>query len=89
MIPRVQQLISVFWPSFLIAGLGTILYFAAIDPSEMVSPAWFANLGRLEAYTVGFLFLWVLMVMACFLTCYFQTPEDKICAKAPRCADRV
>ncbi len=88
-IPRAQQLISIFWPSFLVAGLGTIIFFAAIDPQEMVSPAWFVNLGRLEAYTVGFLFFWVLMAGACFLSCYFQSPEGRICASAPTCPDRT
>ena len=71
------------------AGLGTIIFFTAIDPREMVSPSWFANLGRLEAYTIGFLFFWVLMAGACFLTCYFQKPEDRICASAPTCPDRT
>ncbi len=88
-IPRAQQLVSIFWPSFLVAGLGTIIFFTAIDPREMVSPAWFVNLGRLEAYTVGFLFFWVLMAVACFLSCYFQSPEDRICASAPTCPDRT
>ncbi len=88
-IPRAQKLISIFWPSFLIAGLGTMLFFVVIDPREMISPAWFVNLGRLEAYTVGFLFFWVLMAMACFLTCYFQEPEDRICSQAPTCPDRT
>ncbi len=88
-IPRAQKLISIFWPSFLVAGLGTILFFVAIDPREMLSPPWFANLGRLEAYTVGFLFFWVLMALACFLTCYFQEPEDRICVQAPTCPDRT
>lgn len=87
MIPRVQKLISVFWPSFVVAGLGTIVIFATLDPDEILSPVWLANLNRTEIYTVGFLFLWVLGIMSCFLTCYFQTPEDRICAKAPYCDD--
>jgi len=87
MIPRFQKLITVFWPSFLMAGLGTILFFTAIDPGELISPAWLTRLTRLEIYTLGFLFLWVLGIMACFLTCYFQSPQDKICMKAPYCKD--
>ncbi len=82
-------MISIFWPSFLMAGIGSIIFFTAIDPQEMISPAWVANLGRLEAYTIGFLFFWVLMAVACFLTCYFQNPEDRICAKAPICPERT
>lgn len=87
MIPKVQKQISVFWPSFVIAGLGTIIIFTTLDPREILSPAWLSNLSRLEIYTIGFLFLWVLGIMACFLTCYFQIPEDRICAKAPYCKD--
>jgi len=87
MISRTQKLISIFWPSFLVAGLGTILFFTAVDPDEMISPAWFVDLSRLEIYTIGFLFLWVLGIMACYLTCYFQKPEDRICVKAPYCED--
>ncbi|MEE9448062.1 MAG: hypothetical protein V3V09_08885 [Arenicellales bacterium] len=81
MIPKVQKLISIFWPSFIMAGVATMVYFTAVDPHEMVSPAWFVNLERLEAYTVGFLFFWALTASACMLTCYFQKPEDRICAK--------
>ena len=82
MIPLSQRLISIFWPSFLVAGLGTILFFVAIDPAQMSGPSWFVSLSRLEAYTLGFLFLWVLTAMACVLTCYFQKPEERVCAQS-------
>ena len=81
MITRVQRLIYIFWPSFLMAAIGSIILFSAIDPGELSSPGWMSNLSRLEAYTVGFLFLWVLTALACVLTCYFQTPEDRICSR--------
>lgn len=80
MIPKVQQLISIFWPSFIMAGLGSILFFVVIDPMEMVGSSWFANLDRLGVYTVGFLFFWLLTACSCMLTCYFQKPEDRICS---------
>lgn len=78
-IPRVQKIISVFWPSFIVAGIANALVFTAIDPLEMPSPSWFVNLDRYEAYTVGFLFFWAIIACACFLTCYFQRPEDRVC----------
>lgn len=80
MIPRAQQLVSIFWPSFIIAGFGVMIAFTLIDPNDIISPAWFVQLDRLEAYTVGFLFLWVLTSCACALTCYFQKPEHRICS---------
>lgn len=78
MIPKSQRLIAVFWPSFIMAGLGAILFFTAIDPGEMMGPSWLMGLDRLEVYTAGFLFFWVLTICACLLTCYFQRPEDSI-----------
>ena len=89
MIPLSQRLISIFWPSFLVAGLGTILLFVAIDPAQMTGPAWLVSLSRLEVYTLGFLFFWVLMALACFLTCYFQKPEERICAQTGDCDDQA
>lgn len=77
-IPRVQKLVAIFWPSFIVAGIANALVFTVIDPHEIVGTSWFANLDRYEAYTVGFLFLWVATACACYLTCYFQRPEHRI-----------
>ncbi len=85
MIPKVQKLIAVFWPSFLVAGLGTILIFTTLDPDEIITPVWIADMSHMEVYTLGFLFLWVLGILACYLTCYFQTPQDRICSSTSGC----
>jgi len=75
--PKVQRIIAVFWPSFLTAGLATVLFFTAFDPQEIMLVSGYGNVSRIGGYTVGFFLLWILTASACGLTCYFQRPCDK------------
>lgn len=73
-VPRIQKIIAVLWPSFLTAGVATILFFTAFDPREFLISTRFADLSRLGAYTIGFFLFWLLTSGSCLLTCYFQKP---------------
>jgi len=73
-VPRIQRIIAVLWPSFLTAGVATILFFTAFDPREFLITTRFADLSRLGAYTIGFFLFWLLTAGSCLLTCYFQKP---------------
>ncbi len=76
-IPVAQRVIAVLWPSFLMAGVATIVFFAVFDPFELISPTWFPNLSRLGAYSVGFFLFWGLTASSCLLTCFFQRPINR------------
>jgi len=71
---KTLKVIAIFWPSFLTAGLATILCFSVFDPEMMLLDTHFANASRLGAYTSGFFSFWVLTASSCALTCYFQKP---------------
>lgn len=73
-IPKCQKTISVLWPSFLMAGLATVLFFAAFDPVTLLQETRFADTSRLGAYTVGFFLFWLLTTSSCALTCFFRKP---------------
>ncbi len=73
-IPAIQRVISVLWPSFLTAGLATVLFFAAFDPKELQLCTSLPEISRLGAYTIGFFLFWLLTASSCALTCYFQRP---------------
>lgn len=73
-VPRIQKIIAVLWPSFLTAGVATILFFTAFDPREFLLTTRYAEVSRLGAYTVGFFLFWLLTAGSCLLTCYFQKP---------------
>ena len=73
-IPRIQQFVSVLWPSFILAGLATIVTFTALDPHEIGLCLGVAGVTRIGAYTVGFFLLWLLTLCSSLLTVYFQRP---------------
>ncbi|MGD8999494.1 MAG: hypothetical protein PVF75_03695 [Granulosicoccaceae bacterium] len=73
-IPKCQKTISVLWPSFLTAGLATVLFFAAFDPEFLLQETRFADISRLAAYSCGFFLFWLLTLTSCALTCYFRKP---------------
>ena len=72
--PRIQHIISVLWPSFLMSGLATILFFTLIDPADLVIHHQSVEISRIGAYTIGFFLFWMLTAVTCALTCYFNRP---------------
>lgn len=72
--PKAQRIIAILWPSFLMAGVATVLFFTAFDPAVLLAETSFADISRLGAYTVGFFLFWLLTAASCLLTCYFQRP---------------
>ncbi|MEJ2061196.1 MAG: hypothetical protein P8Y64_12050 [Gammaproteobacteria bacterium] len=77
-IPTIQRVISVFWPSFLTAGIATILFFTAFDPDALAAAAGYPPISRLAGYSIGFFAFWLLTATSCALTCYFRKPVDQI-----------
>jgi len=72
--PLIQKFIAVLWPSFLTAGVATILFFTAFDPELILSISGYGEISRLGGYTIGFFLFWLLTSSSCALTCYFQRP---------------
>ena len=71
---RVQIAAAVLWPSFLVAGLATALFFTAFDPLELVATGGVVSLSRTGAYSLGFFAFWVLTALSSLLTLYFARP---------------
>ena len=76
-IPAVQKVIAVLWPSFLTAGVATILFFAYFDPQLLMQVSGYGEISRMGGYTIGFFLFWMLTSITCVMTCYFQRPCDK------------
>jgi hypothetical protein len=83
-IPKIQRFVAVLWPSFLTAGVATVLFFTAFDPQELGAAMGFEEVSRLEVYSVGFFLFWSLTTVSSTLTVYFQKPCDQINPKLPR-----
>ena len=70
---------AILWPSFIAGGVGTVLFFSLLDPTDLrfVGPL---ELDRKAGYTAGFFFFWALAAGSSWLTC-FLTGRDR---DAPR-----
>lgn len=92
--------ITVFWPSFIIAGVADMLFFTLFDPLQFLYEEEPVFASRLAAYTVGFFLFWLMGIGSSALTCYFQRGADDInrcpllpserpqdCPKREGCAD--
>lgn len=73
--PVVQRAVAVLWPSFLMAGVATVVFFTAFDPQQLALVAGIGEpVSRLGSYTIGFFLFWLLTLSSSVLTCYFQRP---------------
>ncbi len=77
-IPTIQKVVAVLWPSFLTAGMTTVLVFTFFDPLEVFSCVGGPELSRLGAYTVGFFFFWAVNAVACASSMYFCKPCRRV-----------
>jgi hypothetical protein len=68
---RRRDIATVTWVSFLSACAGTFVIFAVMDP-EALNDAWVLpwEMGRRLAYSLGFLFLFVVSLIASGLTVF-------------------
>lgn len=68
--PDVQKCIAVLWPSFIVSGIATILFFTAFDPHDFLH--W--EISRLGAYSLGFFMFWLMNITSSLFTLYFNLP---------------
>ncbi|MBM3386900.1 MAG: hypothetical protein FJY36_04450 [Betaproteobacteria bacterium] len=65
---RMQRMMWIAWPAFLVAGLLEILVFGLVDPEDL---QWFGHslaLSRQGIYTLAFFVFWLLAMLSSGLT---------------------
>jgi len=70
-----QRIVAILWPSFITAGIATVLFFTAFDPDIMFVDY---DISRLGAYSIGFFIFWLFGVVTCMATCYFLRPCQSV-----------
>jgi hypothetical protein len=70
-IPVIQRVVAILWPSFITAGIATILFFTAFDPMVIFVEY---DISRIGAYSCGFFLFWILGAVTAITTCFFLRP---------------
>lgn len=78
MLPRVQLLSAIFWPSFVFAGIAAAVFFSVFDPVRILGCEAAPPLGRTAAYSIGFFAFWALTVCVAMATTYYLRPVDQV-----------
>jgi len=70
-VPLIQRVIAILWPSFLMAGIATILFTTAFDPVLVFDNQ---DIGRIGLYSICFFVFWFFGAATAATTCYFLKP---------------
>lgn len=65
-----RLLMTILWPSFLVAIVAEGCFFSLFDPNELSLLDSQVDLTPIAAYTIGFFFFWAFCSLASGLTCY-------------------
>jgi hypothetical protein len=76
-VPGPYRLLAALWLTFLMAGVATTVFFAAIDPLELKACVDFPEVSRTAAYTVGFFLFWLLTASSGLLCLFFLYPRRR------------
>ena len=73
-----QAIAIVVWVSFLLAAVGTMLFFAFFDPVELAALVDDdLDIGREAGYAAGFFFFWILTAPCAALTAWLVRTAPK------------
>lgn len=68
----------ILWPSFLAACAGELLFFALVDPDELVLVWRVISLSRTAIYSIGFFFFWSVAALSSGLTWLLARPAAEV-----------
>jgi len=72
-----KRAIWILWPSFIVGGIGEVIFFTVFDPQELYLFGEPTTLSRLGVYSVGFFLCWGFAAASSALTCFLQrTPKE-------------
>ena len=74
-IPLIQRIVAILWPSFITAGIATILFSTAFDPDVIFVDY---DISRLGVYSISFFLFWIFGAMTAAATCFFLKPCEAI-----------
>ena len=83
-IPRIQQAITVLWPSFLTAIVATGVFFSAFNPRDLIPFNLDIDISPMAAYSIGFFVFWIIAAISSYGTLYFIISNSRFLNKQDR-----
>jgi len=73
----VKTAILILWPSFIVGGVGEVIFFTVFDPRELYLFGEVTQLSRMAVYSVGFFLCWAFAAISSALTVFLaRTARD-------------
>lgn len=76
--PLAQKIGAILWPSFFSAGVATMVFFAFVDPLQLLEitfPGW--QISREFGYTIAFFLFWIATASASLFTWILLRPASR------------
>ena len=73
-----KRAIQILWPSFIVGGVGEVLFFTVFDPKELYLFGEPTSLSRLAVYSLGFFSCWAFAAASSAFTCFLQRSADEV-----------
>jgi len=67
-----QRMISILWPSFVVAGVAEALFFTLVDPQELYLFGEPVDWSRTAVYSLGFFAFWAICAASSLFTWFIQ-----------------
>jgi len=74
----VKTAILILWPSFVVGGVGEILFFTLFDPKELYLFGEPTSLSRMAVYSIGFFLCWAFAAASSAFTCFLSRGAPEI-----------
>ena len=72
-----KSAILILWPSFIVGGIGEVIFFTVFDPRELYLFGEVAQLSRMAVYSIGFFLCWAFAAASSALTVFLvRTAKD-------------
>ena len=68
--------ILVLWPSFIVGGIGEVVFFTAFDPRELYLFGEVTSLSRLAVYSIGFFLCWAFAAASSAFTLFLVSTAN-------------
>jgi len=81
----IQRVVAILWPAFITAGIATVLFTTAFDPTLLFVDY---DLSPLGYYSICFFTFWVFGIVTSAATCFFLKPCEAIKKAKTRAADQ-